>query len=165
MICVSTTDASNSSPITLLTRNLMIKQLIIHNFLVSLQIITYRDYLPLLLGRNLQRWIPSYKGYKESVDPRISNVFTLAFRFAHASIPPSVGRLNQNYQSTYPKLKLSKTFFGVWHIVKGGKSYVGIIEITGSLRLEKTSKIIQSICQLLPTLSTYSCEPSCTSGV
>ncbi|XP_065587748.1 eosinophil peroxidase-like [Cyrtonyx montezumae] len=85
-----------------------------------IQIITYRDYLPLLLGRNLRRWIPSYKGYKELVDPRISNVFTLAFRFAHASIPPSVGRLNKNYKPTYPKLQLSKTFFGVWHIVKGG---------------------------------------------
>ncbi|NXC41740.1 PERM Myeloperoxidase, partial [Penelope pileata] len=85
-----------------------------------IQIITYRDYLPLLLGTSFQRWIPSYRGYKESVDPRISNVFTLAFRFAHASIPPSVGRLNKNYEPTYPRLPLSKTFFGVWRIVKEG---------------------------------------------
>ncbi|OXB56108.1 hypothetical protein ASZ78_007962, partial [Callipepla squamata] len=72
-----------------------------------IQIITYRDYLPLLLGRNLLRWIPSYKGYKESVDPRISNVFTLAFRFAHASIPPSVGGIDpflRNLMASQAKL-------------------------------------------------------------
>uniref|UniRef100_A0A8B9BRF9 Eosinophil peroxidase n=1 Tax=Anser brachyrhynchus TaxID=132585 RepID=A0A8B9BRF9_9AVES len=85
-----------------------------------IQIITYRDYLPLLLGTSLQKWIPCYQGYNEAVDPRISNVFTLAFRFAHASIPPSVGRLNQNYKPINPKLQLSKTFFGVWRIVKEG---------------------------------------------
>ncbi|NXL86318.1 PERM Myeloperoxidase, partial [Alectura lathami] len=85
-----------------------------------IQIITYRDYLPLLLGKSLQRWIPSYRGYNEAVDPRISNVFTLAFRFAHASIPPSVGRLNKNYKPISPKLQLSQTFFGVWRIVKEG---------------------------------------------
>uniref|UniRef100_A0A669P8L2 Eosinophil peroxidase n=1 Tax=Phasianus colchicus TaxID=9054 RepID=A0A669P8L2_PHACC len=83
-----------------------------------IQIITYRDYLPLLQGRNLWRRIPSYKGYKEWVDPHISNVFTLASRFAHASVPPFVGRLNRNYEPTYPKVQLSN--FGVCHIVKGG---------------------------------------------
>ncbi|KFQ25159.1 Myeloperoxidase, partial [Merops nubicus] len=85
-----------------------------------IQIITYRDYLPLLLGTRFQKLIPRYRGYKESVDPRIANVFTLAFRFAHASIPPTVDRLNENYKSIEPKIPLSRSFFAVWRIVQGG---------------------------------------------
>ncbi|XP_062448831.1 myeloperoxidase [Rhea pennata] len=85
-----------------------------------IQIITYRDYLPLLLGTSFQRMIPCYRGYNDSVDPRVSNVFTLAFRFAHASVPPSVERLNKYYKPAHPKIQLSKAFFAVWRIVKEG---------------------------------------------
>ncbi|XP_075627819.1 myeloperoxidase [Balearica regulorum gibbericeps] len=85
-----------------------------------IQIITYRDYLPLLLGTSFWRLIPCYQGYNESVDPRISNVFTLAFRFAHASVPPTVDRLNQNYKPIGPKIQLRNAFFAVWRIVKEG---------------------------------------------
>ncbi|NXX98938.1 PERM Myeloperoxidase, partial [Centropus bengalensis] len=85
-----------------------------------IQIITYRDYLPLLLGASYQRLIPRYRGYNESVDPRISNVFTLAFRFAHASVPPTVDRLNEKYKPIGPKIPLRNAFFAVWRIVKEG---------------------------------------------
>ncbi|NWI88224.1 PERE peroxidase, partial [Pitta sordida] len=85
-----------------------------------IQIITYRDYLPLLLGRSFQRLIPRYRGYNEAVDPRISNVFTLAFRFAHASIPPTVGRLNEYYKPIKPEIPLRTSFFAVWRIIKEG---------------------------------------------
>ncbi|NXI40842.1 PERM Myeloperoxidase, partial [Galbula dea] len=85
-----------------------------------IQIITYRDYLPLLLGASYNRLIPRYKGYNESVDPRISNVFTLAFRFGHASIPPTVDRLNENFKPISPQIKLRNGFFAVWRIIKEG---------------------------------------------
>ncbi|KAK2496649.1 hypothetical protein MC885_013245 [Smutsia gigantea] len=51
-----------------------------------MQIITFRDYLPIVLGAEIQKWIPPYQGYNESVDPRISNVFTFAFRFGHLEV-------------------------------------------------------------------------------
>ncbi|NXP35560.1 PERE peroxidase, partial [Leiothrix lutea] len=85
-----------------------------------IQIITYRDYLPLLLGSRFRTFIPHYRGYKESVDPRISNVFTLAFRFAHASIPPTVGRLDQYYRPITPEIQLRTSFFAVWRIIQEG---------------------------------------------
>ncbi|NWU98618.1 PERM Myeloperoxidase, partial [Upupa epops] len=85
-----------------------------------MQVITYRDYLPLLLGSSFQRLIPRYQGYNESVDPRIANVFTLAFRFAHASVPPTVDRVDENYKPIGPKLQLSDAFFAVWRIIKEG---------------------------------------------
>uniref|UniRef100_A0A8U8AZN7 Uncharacterized protein n=1 Tax=Geospiza parvula TaxID=87175 RepID=A0A8U8AZN7_GEOPR len=85
-----------------------------------IQIITYRDYLPLLLGCRFHRLIPRYQGYNESVDPRISNVFTLAFRFAHASVPPTVGRLDEYYRPITPEIQLRTSFFAVWRIIQEG---------------------------------------------
>ncbi|NXK89318.1 PERE peroxidase, partial [Formicarius rufipectus] len=86
----------------------------------TIQIITYRDYLPLLLGSSFPKLIPPYRGYDERVDPRISNVFTLAFRFAHASIPPTVGRLDDNYKPIKPEIRLGSSFFAVWRIIQEG---------------------------------------------
>ncbi|NXH16687.1 PERM Myeloperoxidase, partial [Bucco capensis] len=85
-----------------------------------IQIITYRDYLPLLLGASFRKFIPGYKGYNESVDPRVANVFTLAFRFGHASVPPTVDRLNENFEPIGPKIPLRNAFFAVWRIIKEG---------------------------------------------
>ncbi|KAG6927636.1 myeloperoxidase, partial [Chelydra serpentina] len=85
-----------------------------------IQIITFRDYLPRLLGNNFGTAIPSYRGYNDSVDPRISSIFTIAFRFAHASIKPFVFRLDRRYQPAGPPTLLSKEFFAMWKIVTQG---------------------------------------------
>ncbi|KAM4823514.1 lactoperoxidase isoform X2 [Urocitellus parryii] len=87
-----------------------------------MQIITFRDYLPIVLGAEMQKWIPPYQGYNESVDPRISNVFTFAFRFGHLEIPPTVSRLDENYQpwGPEPELPLHTLFFNTWRMVKDG---------------------------------------------
>uniref|UniRef100_G3UBF9 Lactoperoxidase n=1 Tax=Loxodonta africana TaxID=9785 RepID=G3UBF9_LOXAF len=86
------------------------------------QIITFRDYLPIVLGDEMQKKIPPYQGYNESVDPRISNVFTLAFRFGHLEIPSTMSRLDKNYQPWGPEseLPLHTLFFNTWRIVKDG---------------------------------------------
>ncbi|KAM9176785.1 LOW QUALITY PROTEIN: eosinophil peroxidase-like [Mergus octosetaceus] len=62
------------------------------------QIITYRDYLPLVLGEETNRWIPSYSGYNETMNPTVSNVFSLAFRFGHTSVQPFVSCLDDSFQ-------------------------------------------------------------------
>lgn len=102
----------------------------LHHFLLilfSLQIITFRDYLPILLGDHMQKWIPPYQGYNESVDPRISNVFTFAFRFGHLEVPSSVFRLDENYQprGPEPELPLHTLFFNTWRMVKDGMPFQG----------------------------------------
>lgn len=90
----------------------------------SFQIITFRDYLPILLGVEMQKWIPPYRGYNESVDPRISNVFTFAFRFGHMEVPSSIFRLDENYQPWGPEaeLPMHTLFFNTWRMVQDGKS-------------------------------------------
>lgn len=114
---------SNSSP----TFQRLTPCHILSSRLLSLQIITFRDYLPILLGDEMQKWIPPYQGYNESVDPRISNVFTFAFRFGHLEIPSTVSRLDENYQpwGSEPELPLHTVFFNTWRLVKDGESFLG----------------------------------------
>ncbi|KAH0520539.1 Lactoperoxidase [Microtus ochrogaster] len=87
-----------------------------------IQIITFRDYLPILLGDEMQKWVPPYQGYSETVDPRISNVFTFALRFGHLEVPSAIYRLDENYQpwGSEPELPLHNLFFNTWRLVKDG---------------------------------------------
>ncbi|XP_036065893.1 thyroid peroxidase [Oryzias melastigma] len=88
------------------------------------QIITMRDYVPKIIGpESFERFIGLYTGYDPAVDPSASNVFaTAAFRFGHATISPVLHRLNQSFQEheQFPHLRLHKTFFSPWRIVKEG---------------------------------------------
>uniref|UniRef100_UPI00398E3C45 myeloperoxidase-like n=1 Tax=Pristiophorus japonicus TaxID=55135 RepID=UPI00398E3C45 len=88
------------------------------------QIITYRDYVPRLLGpAAMQKYLPPYKGYNDSIDPRIANVFaTAGFRYSHVTIHPIVYRFNESYQEhpLYPNLPLHNSFFSPWRIVDQG---------------------------------------------
>ncbi|XP_050012868.1 myeloperoxidase [Alexandromys fortis] len=87
------------------------------------QIITYRDYLPLVLGpAAMRKYLPSYRGYNDSVDPRIANVFTNAFRYGHTLIQPFMFRLDNQYRPTgpNPRVPLSKVFFASWRVVLEG---------------------------------------------
>ena len=57
----------------------------------ELQVITYHEFLPALLGADALR---PYSGYSDTVDPRIANVFSAAaFRFGHSMLVPELLRL------------------------------------------------------------------------
>ncbi|XP_049627533.1 myeloperoxidase-like [Suncus etruscus] len=88
-----------------------------------IQIITYRDYLPLVLGpRAMNKYLPRYRSYNNSVDPRIANVFTNAFRYGHTLIQPFMFRLDNRYQpmKSNPRVPLSQVFFATWRVVLDG---------------------------------------------
>ncbi|KAF7479325.1 Hypothetical predicted protein [Marmota monax] len=87
------------------------------------QIITYRDFLPLVLGKaRARRTLGSYRGYCSNVDPRVANVFTLAFRFGHTMLQPFMFRLDSRYRASAPnsRVPLSSAFFASWRIVHEG---------------------------------------------
>uniref|UniRef100_A0A8B9DZ18 PERM Myeloperoxidase n=1 Tax=Anser cygnoides TaxID=8845 RepID=A0A8B9DZ18_ANSCY len=81
-----------------------------------------KDYLPLVLAEETNRWIPLYRGYNETVDPTVSNVFSLAFRFGHTSVQPFVSRLDDSFQPTgsLSHVPLHLTFCASWRIITEG---------------------------------------------
>ena len=59
----------------------------------EIQLITYRDFIPILLGPN---GLTPYIGYNEAVDPRVSIAFSTAgFRLGHTILPPNLQLLNK----------------------------------------------------------------------
>ncbi|KAM9320316.1 myeloperoxidase-like [Gastrophryne carolinensis] len=87
-----------------------------------LQKITYKDWLPLLLGSEMSRILPPYTSYDDQEDPRVANSFTIAFRVGHTMIQPLVYKLDEGYQPYLiePTVPIHQTFFATWRIVKGG---------------------------------------------
>ncbi len=76
----------------------------------ELQAITYREFLPILLGRGA---LPPYRGYRPQVDAGISNVFaSAAYRFGHSMLSPQLLRLDAaNEEIADGHLSLAQAFF------------------------------------------------------
>lgn len=77
-----------------------------------MQIITFREYLPLLLSSSAShfgRW-NHYWDYNESVDPHIACVFTNTFHVGHAQVWNFVVRLDSCYR-LQSQTALQKEFF------------------------------------------------------
>lgn len=73
----------------------------------ELQIITYDEFLPALLGTEA---IPNYTGYDSGIDPTIANEFSTAFyRFGHSMLSPNLLLVDQDHQAE--NLPLRDAFF------------------------------------------------------
>ena len=85
----------------------------------EIQAITFREYLPALLGGDA---IPAYSGYDSSVDPRISNLFaTAAYRYGHTQLPTELKRVNSDgSESSAGNLPLREAFFNPQPILDEG---------------------------------------------
>ncbi|XP_058020503.1 myeloperoxidase-like [Ahaetulla prasina] len=82
-----------------------------------MQKITYTEYIPAVLGDTSP--LPPYRGYNDSVDPRIANAFTIAFRFGHTFVRPTVRRLDSRYQ-VLNEAPLENEFFTTWKFIYQG---------------------------------------------
>ena len=89
-----------------------------------IQVITYREFLPLLLGqKGFNTFIASYSGYSYNTDPSIPNSFaSAAYRFGHSLVRPSFGRLDVNNKPLPAgPLGLREAFFNpLQYFVSGG---------------------------------------------
>ena len=71
---------------------------IARNYVIGiLQKITYKDFLPLLLGKSTyDKYIGNYHRYNDSVNPNIANEFsTAAFRIGHSLMVNKIPLMNR----------------------------------------------------------------------
>ncbi|CAF1371927.1 unnamed protein product [Adineta steineri] len=88
----------------------------------QLQIITYKHWLPYIVGDEGMNMLGTYRGYRRSVNPTIANVFaTAAFRFGHGLINPVFYRLNSSLEPIPEgNLLLRDAFFSPWRVKEQG---------------------------------------------
>ncbi|KAH8878044.1 Peroxidasin [Schistosoma japonicum] len=88
----------------------------------SMQAITYRSWLPIVLGNDGMKLLGTYDGYDDQINPTISNEFaTAAMRFGHTMVPPVVFRLNENWETIdQGHLLLHQAFFAPDRLLKDG---------------------------------------------
>ena len=89
-----------------------------------MQVITYKEFLPLLLGdTGFNTFIGSYPGYSSDVNASVPNAFaTAAFRFGHTLINPTFARLDkENKPLSIGPLGLREAFFNpLQYYISGG---------------------------------------------
>lgn len=85
----------------------------------EMQAISYREFIPTLLGPNA---LKPYRGYKEDVNPTISNEFaTAAYRLGHSLLSPTLLRLDETgTEIAAGNLTLAGSFFQPQQITDHG---------------------------------------------
>lgn len=85
----------------------------------ELQVITYNEFLPALLGEDA---LSDYEGYDPNVDPSISNLFsTAAYRLGHSMLPTELLRLNNDGTTAAEgNLSLQEAFFAPQELIDNG---------------------------------------------
>ena len=85
----------------------------------EMQAITYREFLPVLLGEHP---LPPYQGYNPSVDAGIANVFaTAAYRFGHSMLNEELLRLERDGDPIREgNLPLAQAFFSPQEVIDIG---------------------------------------------
>ncbi|MEO0365555.1 MAG: peroxidase family protein [Pseudomonadota bacterium] len=85
----------------------------------QMQVITYREFLPVLLGEGA---LKSYAGYDETVDASVSNIFSsAAYRLGHSMLSDKIRRLDaQGNEIPEGHLALQDAFFRPDRIVTEG---------------------------------------------
>lgn len=102
----------------------------------EMQSITYREFLPALIGR---RAIKRYHGYDPEVDPRIANEFsTAAYRLGHSMLNTSLLHLGPHFEPTaHGEIPLRDAFFAPEVLLDMG----GIEPLLRGLAAQKAQRV------------------------
>lgn len=101
-----------------------------------IQVITYQEYLPVLLGKDA---LAPYAGYRNDVDARISNVFSSAlYRYGHSALSPMLLRVDADgSEINAGHLPLRDAFFAPQRLIDEG----GIEPILRGLASQRCQEI------------------------
>lgn len=81
----------------------------------QIQIITYKEFLPILIGDTL---LDDYKGYKPYINPAVSNEFAnAAYRLGHTLLNNQINRFDDNGLTSIP---LKEAFFNPGEVSSNG---------------------------------------------
>ena len=115
-----------------------------------MQVITYKEFLPLFLGdEGFKTFVGVYSGYNSSVEASVPNSFaTAAFRVGHTLIRPTFARLdNEHKPLSIGPLGLRESFFNpLQYYVSGGTDPIlrGLLE-------EKSREVDEFVNRVLTT--------------
>lgn len=112
----------------------------------ELQVITYKEWLPTLFGKDLLR---PYSGYKPNVNPGITNEFaTAAFRFGHSMLGDDVEFLDNLGREIDDGIPLSQAFFNPNELTEHGVDSV-LKYLASDPASEIDSKVVESVRNFL----------------
>jgi peroxidase len=110
------------------------------------QVITYREFLPILLGRHA---LPPYRGYDPQVNPGIATEFsTAAYRFGHSMLSPNLLRV-QNLSRRFSWLPLKDCFFNPPLIYQGGGIASLLLGLATQQAQELDNKVVDGVRNFL----------------
>lgn len=112
----------------------------------ELEVITFKEWLPALLGPNA---LQPYRGYNATVNPGIANEFsTAAFRLGHSLLGDDVEFLNNKGLPTADEVSLSEAFFNPPLVSKNGIDSI-LKYLTSDPSSELDSTIVDSVRNFL----------------
>ena len=115
-----------------------------------MQVITHKEFLPLLLGESgFDTFVGPYSGYSSNADVSIPNAFaTAAFRFGHTLIQPNFARLDgENKPLSIGPLGLREAFFNPLQYFTSG----GTDPILRGLLQDKSREVDEFVNRVLTT--------------
>ncbi|NEO44678.1 MAG: PEP-CTERM sorting domain-containing protein [Moorea sp. SIO4A3] len=116
----------------------------------QIQVITYNEFLPLLMGDNL---LEDYSGYDPTVDPRISVEFANAnFRVGHTLLSPELQRINNNGTSL-GSISLADAFFNPQEVIDNGVDSL-FLGLASQVAQEVDNQIVDEVRNFLAPIAT-----------
>ncbi|WP_424097109.1 peroxidase family protein [Moorena producens] len=116
----------------------------------QIQVITYNEFLPLIMGDSL---LEDYSGYDPTVDPRISVEFANAnFRVGHTLLSPELQRINND--GTSPgSISLSDAFFTPQEVIDNGVDSL-FLGLASQVAQEVDNQIVDEVRNFLAPIAT-----------